>query len=96
VGTNPPKEKVRYTREEIVALPEWFEPLGKASEFYPTFPSLREFFDDSNGHCSLGETRHNDMCRVCQLLSKIDNSRALKAAVYHAYKMAYEEQFAQK
>lgn len=96
VGLNPPKEKAQYTRDEIVAMPEWFAPIGKVGEFYPKFPSQQEFFSESDGHCYLGETRHNDMCRICQLLGKIDNSKSVKEAVYVAYKTAYDAKFGTK
>lgn len=93
IGLNPPKEKARYSRDEIFAMPDWFAPVGKASEYYPNFPSQREFFDRDNGHIYGGEIRHNDMCRLCQLINKLDSSKELEAAIYHAYRAAYEAKF---
>jgi hypothetical protein len=93
IGLNPPKAKVAYSRDEIVSAPDWFEPVGEAGEFYPKFPSQREFFDRENGHFSGGETRHNDMCRICQLLHKLDTSKEMEEAIYQAYKTAYEAKF---
>src|SRR3990167_3733345 len=93
IGLNPPKEKVIFTLDEIEAKPDWFKGVGTKSEYYPKFPTQKEFFDESDGHCYLGETHHNDMCRVCQLIGKIEVTKELKEAVYKAYKSAYEARF---
>ena len=93
VGLNQPKEKVIFTKEIIDSKPEWFEPIGKAGEYYPKFPTQKDFFDESDGHCYLGETRHNNMCRICQLLNKLESDKELKKAVYEVYKKLYDSRF---
>jgi len=92
-GLSEPEVKLKYSKDFVDSKPEWFVPVGKPSEFYPKFPSQSEFFDDSDGHCYLGETRHNDMCRTCQLINKIDGTEELKKAVYEVYKKKYEDKF---
>ena len=91
-GTNPPKEKITFTLEEIVSKPDWFKAKGKEYEYCPKFPSFKEFFDQADGHISGAELRHNDMCRLCQLLNKIPTEN-LDKAIYETYKKLYEETY---
>ena len=93
IGLNPPKPKLIFTMEIISNESEWFEPIGKPREYYPKFPSLKEFYNKDNGHVYGNDLRHNDMCRICQLIKKLDIENKLQEADYNIYKTEYEKRF---
>src|SRR5262245_38113570 len=96
IGTNPPKPKVSYTLETIEAKPDWFRGTGEKREYYPPFPSEKEFYDENNGHGHYAVTleySHNNMCRVCQLLNKLDILQKVRDVAYEIIKTEYENAY---
>ncbi len=93
IGLNHPEPKVKYTRDFILKNTEWFEPVSKAEEFYPKFKTRKELFNNEYGCVNIGESRHNNMCRNCQLLDKLNVDEKIKDAVYKVLKEEYEKNF---
>ncbi len=96
IGLNKPTPKVSYTLEVIESKPDWFKGIGEQREYYPQFPSKEDFYSRDSGHGNYAVTLeygHNDMCRVCQLLNKLDILQKVRDTAYEVIKAEYEKTY---
>jgi hypothetical protein len=92
-GLNPPPEKVSYTLELIESKPQWFDGVGEQRDYYPPFPNKKDFYEyEGCGHHYVGlELGHNQMCRFCTVMGRVDFEQEAKDAMYELAKKKYEE-----
>lgn len=82
-----------YSLEEVKNNKKFFKPIGELFDLIPKFPSFSDFFDNSDGHFYIGETRHNGLCHFCCKLKKIITSNEYEKSCYELLKKLYSQKF---